>query len=1233
LKQYFNSKYRLLLAGLILLLLTFLFDYLGTKVYVDLKHKVQLHHIKKSVIKKENTIQAIFSKLKSEPVEELSNDFDKYIQFSKEQNIYLYIYELGELVFWTNNEVLPSRTNSQNDVPQLQKLGNGYYLQVNTTFDGYIYVALIPIQAVYPIENKYLQNTFIFDNKNYKFRISHSISTDNDYNIYSNEGTYLFSLMLNFSKTSSNWILYLYLIGGMLIMIFINNYIHFLFRQKQKLQGYLLASVTLLITILGWRVLHYPRSLFELPIFSSGIYASSFLFASLGDLLVTVVLILWTVNLITVHARFTLPQNKIIRISFIIFSLMLSTIMAVGIFDLLESIIMDSNIIIDMTNLFNINQYSFITVIIIFLLFYSFIQISYYLYRKIIKHGASLSLWISGAVITIVSFFIYAVLAGDHYYLTIIYVVLVWLIFYFFKPVERSNVSTVLILILLSSGFAAHRIQISNNQKEYDNRKHLIESLSSDRDVIGEELLGDVVNQLSEDNYLMSYFDNPLISKYLLKRRIKHVYFTGYFTKYDFNIYTYTYSGMAFKEYMMTPLYYSSFMKIMHLGQPLENNKNIFFINNYYGAPAYLIYLQVKKDNQVIGQVIIELKQKTLLEESVYPELLIERTSKKLEILKNYSYAIYKDIQLTNQKGSFSYPLTFLYENNSNEPYYIIRDNKYNHLIYRLSDNIVIVMSKQVNNVFDSLALFSALFILATFLMLFIFYYYKIKPLLEPGEPLSSEKLKLLNPFGQLSFKFKIQLTILLTVFIAILLTGFTTISYIRIKFIDNTTSKLSEEISAVTHSLDGYFKENLEFSNIINKDELYSRVRNLTNLFHSDINIFDIDGDLITSSQMPIYDRKIISEKLDAEAFYQLRMRQKSQLVQTESIGSHIKYISAYSPLRNANNKIFAYVNIPYFSQEQDLKQQISSLIVTIVNLYVFLFLIILIISFTISNTFTEPLEIIRRHLHTTQLGQANKQISWESTDEIGLLISEYNEMLLKLQKSAEALAISERETAWREMAKQVAHEIKNPLTPMKLNIQQLMRAWEDKAPDLEERFKKITQILINRIDNLSQIATEFSAFARMPEAVHTEVIVESVLKEVTDLFIVTEDTEINLNLKTSETRIYADPDQLIRLFNNLIKNAIQSVPKELKGIIDISTAIENNDIIIKVADNGTGIHEEVQDKIFLPNFSTKSSGMGLGLAIVSRIIANANGKIWFETVEGKGTTFFISFPVTKEA
>jgi signal transduction histidine kinase len=152
------------------------------------------------------------------------------------------------------------------------------------------------------------------------------------------------------------------------------------------------------------------------------------------------------------------------------------------------------------------------------------------------------------------------------------------------------------------------------------------------------------------------------------------------------------------------------------------------------------------------------------------------------------------------------------------------------------------------------------------------------------------------------------------------------------------------------------------------------------------------------------------------------------------------------------------------------------------------------------------------------------------------------------------------------------------------------------------------------------------------MPEAVHTEVIIENVIKEVTDLFIVTDEIEIKLKLKTTETKIFADPDQLVRLFNNLLKNAIQAVSKDQKGVVDIGSEMKGEEIIITVTDNGIGIREDVQDKIFLPNFSTKSSGMGLGLAIVSRIVANANGRIWFETFEGKGTTFFLSFPVLKD-
>lgn len=237
---------------------------------------------------------------------------------------------------------------------------------------------------------------------------------------------------------------------------------------------------------------------------------------------------------------------------------------------------------------------------------------------------------------------------------------------------------------------------------------------------------------------------------------------------------------------------------------------------------------------------------------------------------------------------------------------------------------------------------------------------------------------------------------------------------------------------------------------------------------------------------------------------------------------------------------------------------------------------------------------------------------------------------MLDKVERSAAAIARNEREMAWREMAKQVAHEIKNPLTPMKLSLQQLLRAWDDKQPDMDSRIRKTVEILINRIDTLSKIAVEFSEFARMPEPQFERCLVEDVLIEIVEFFDSTR--LIALNLHTSSTYIMADEEQLGRALNNLIRNALQSIPAGREPDIQMSSNLYDDQVIISISDNGSGIPDELKDKIFLPNFSTKSSGMGLGLAIVNRIVKTAGGEIWFDTEINKGTTFFISFPVYKE-
>ena len=299
--------------------------------------------------------------------------------------------------------------------------------------------------------------------------------------------------------------------------------------------------------------------------------------------------------------------------------------------------------------------------------------------------------------------------------------------------------------------------------------------------------------------------------------------------------------------------------------------------------------------------------------------------------------------------------------------------------------------------------------------------------------------------------------------------------------------------------------------------------------------------------------------------------------------------------------------------------------------NIYIILIAISILTMLLISNYITFPLQLIRDKLRKLKLGRPNEKIKWVRKDEIGNLVIEYNRMIDELAKSAELLAQSERESAWREMAKQVAHEIKNPLTPMKLSTQYLQKAWDEQAPDWDQRLKKFSKAIIQQIDNLSVIASEFSDFAKMPQSMYEKIEIDRVIAASVDLF--KESRHVDFRFIKPDDHlyyVYADKKQMLQVFNNLFKNSIQAKKDSEDEMIEISIEQQTADhYLIKVTDNGIGISRDQADKIFSPNFTTKTGGMGLGLAIVKSIILDSGGKIWFESEEGVGTTFFIQLPV----
>ena len=423
-------------------------------------------------------------------------------------------------------------------------------------------------------------------------------------------------------------------------------------------------------------------------------------------------------------------------------------------------------------------------------------------------------------------------------------------------------------------------------------------------------------------------------------------------------------------------------------------------------------------------------------------------------------------------------------------------------------------------------------------------------------------------------------------------------------------------------------FDDVMQVYDIGYKQKMERIITKISEVHAVDINLYDLDGNLKVSSLPLPYNKGIVSNKLDPLAYYHLHELKEIQFFQQETIGT-LEYLSNYVPVIDESGREYAYLNIPYFTSLTKLRQEISFFLVAIINLNAFIFLIAGIVAFFITNRITRSFSFISNKMKEVNLGKMNEAITWNRNDEIGQLVKEYNKMVAKLDNSAVALAKSERESAWREMARQVAHEIKNPLTPMKLSLQHLQKAIDNNTVNVKELTKSVARTLVEQIDHLSHIAEEFSQFANIGSPRKEIFDLNESLKLVTQLHTITDSLQLEWMPVNEPVMINADRTHINRLFNNLIQNAKQAIPDDKKAYIEIKEVLLINSVLVTVKDNGTGISDEMLSKIFTPNFTTKTSGTGLGLAMCKGIVEENKGDIWFETVVGAGTTFYVELPL----
>jgi two-component system, NtrC family, nitrogen regulation sensor histidine kinase NtrY len=476
--------------------------------------------------------------------------------------------------------------------------------------------------------------------------------------------------------------------------------------------------------------------------------------------------------------------------------------------------------------------------------------------------------------------------------------------------------------------------------------------------------------------------------------------------------------------------------------------------------------------------------------------------------------------------------------------------------------------------------------------------------------------------------KFQIVVAIAFTVIFCLI--GYLTQNIINREFRESNINTLQEKTNSFAIELKNKLGEqdklDLNFT-----DYLEYTLQNLSLIFNNDINIYNTNGDLIAASQPQLFDFNIISRKINSDAYYQLLKEKNNVIYQDEKIGS-LQFLSAYKTIYNNEGKIIAYINVPYFAKQSNLNDALNSFINSILNFYTLLFVLALAGVLLFINYALRPLNIIKEKLSDINLTKHNEQISYNSNDEVGLLVKSYNKMILQLEDNVQQLTQSERDKAWREMARQVAHEIKNPLTPMKLQLQLLQHIKEKAtAEELKAQIDKTGTTLIEQIDILARIADEFANFAKIPEAKIESIQLPEMIHSVMQLY--QQDIEIIYNnTLQNNTMVAFDKDYAIRILNNLIKNAVQAIPENRIGKILISTFELDDTVHLIIQDNGIGISKEIKENIFKPYFTTKSSGTGLGLVMVKNMMEHCKGEIDFVSEENVGTTFTLKFLVSKK-
>lgn len=1127
-----------------------------------------------------------------------------------------FLVEKGKIKKWSRTDVVVAVTDIQEEFEwRLLRTDFSDLLAYKKTIGTNAYlIGVIPLRQGYPLENKYL--TTIWNKKIFPIegiKIFNHEAKEAELIKAGNTSFYvLFPQNTAPENIISVWaVLLAFFIFFAGIFLVLNRLHH----SKNYFSGFLLLSVSLAACRIAMVEFLFPERWIKSDFFDPHFFASSSFNASVGDFFLnslTVAVSCTYLFLISdklqVKRLLSLPTLQKNTVSVILVVASYFTFLFPNLF--VESIFHDSSLLFDI-NASSVFDSLRIAVLAAFVLgcLSSFFVI--HVIFKVFKNTFPVRYF--GLIVCVAAglFILYFITSGLSYWPTLIMGTIFFLFLYYsnyFDLVSLISYRAFPLILVIISCYAFQASWATWQFSEEKKWKAMFRGASNSvaNDVLAEYLLSQAVIKIKYDSSVTKI--NALDFFLKKKQRIISVLSNEYLDRYETNVQLYKADGFPSDNLSGDDL--PTVIRRIQNQSAKTTYDGIYLMQSDAQVLKHYVAVVPLSTHTPSGFALIDLSLKRVFSDNVYPELTLDSRFARSIRNKDFSYAFYNNGKMVSQFGEINFLRNFDSTILLDKKLFISGIKKNGILFAGAEDDSVkkIIVAALPYTYFQFLACFSFLFVLGIVLA-FIFFLFRF--------------FKSYTSGFSMDYSTKIQVFIYLPFILPLLAVSIFSVQMISYsneidqeKEINNMGFSLAEKISA-------YMGDSPAVHSWSNFGQRWKEQHVPA---EADVNLYDAQGALIFSSQSSVFLNQLKMPLVERKAWESIAKERNNLVSITHRIG-FLQYSSSFFAVHSARyNHLIGILELPFFESSSDALR--VNLLTTILVIFTIIFILFSLIVNAAIRTLTSPLQLIAQRLTHTSLLK-NQPIEWNNNDEIGKLIHEYNRMIENLALSKEQLARSQKESAWREIAQQVAHEIKNPLTPMKLTLQQLERLILENS-FTKERGEKFLKTLLAQVETLNGIAHSFSVFAAMPKPQIERVNLNELLNNDLLLFQNHALGIVHFNEGDPDIFIFGDGKLLSRIFANLILNGLQS-GKDKFVHVEVRIRNEGNQVIISFSDNGNGIPDELIDKIFLPHYTTKESGSGLGLAIAKQGIEQMGGSIWFET-SAQGTTFFIQLKNTKE-